>query len=501
MKLPITKRIVFATLLMPLALLVQAQREGGKTNPLLQSDFWKGKPDVTTVKAQVANGANPAELNGASFDPVVLAINNEAPTETILYLLQQKGNEVNKLTHDGRTYIFWSAARGNTEVMQYLLANGASTNIEDNHGYSAFNFAANGGQQNTAVYDLLLKHGANPKAELTHDGANAVLLAVASDPDLKLTSYLESKGLPLASKDADGNTAFDYAARSGNMVIMKKLLEKGIQPTANAMLMAAQGSRRGGNGLAVFQYLESLGLNPAVTNKNGDNALHALVRRGGNGDVIAYFISKGVNVNAANADGNTAFMNAAASGRDTATLSLLKPLVKDINQKNKAGATALALAVRGASPEVVQYLLNNGAKADLSDATGNNLVYYLFESYSPAGAKAFDAKLKMLQAAGVNIAAPAKDGNTVYHMAVAKNDLALVKMVQSLGADVNAKNSEGITPLHKAAMVSKDGAVLQYLLSVGARKDVKTAFDETAYDLARENEILSKQAVSLDFLK
>ena len=474
------------------------QRPG---NRLLTPAFWQGNPGVEAVKAEVAKGADPAQLNEMAMDPVVMAINAGAPTETILYLLAQKGNEVDKLTHDSRTYIFWAASKGNVEVMQALFAKGAKTGGQDSHGMTALNFAAAGGQQNTKVYDLLLQNGANLKTELNHDGANALLLAVGNDQELKLTSYFRSKGLDLKSKDAAGSTAFDYAARSGNLNVMKQLLAEGVKFTGNAMLMASQGTRRGANTLDVFQYLESLGIKPTVIGKNGANALHAIVRRPAQLEVIQYFLRKGVNVNQADEDGNTVFINAAASNRDTATLALLLPLVTDINQANKKGASALALAVRGNSPEVVQYLLNKGANSNVVDTKGANLVAYLFESYNSRQAKDFESKLKILQSRGVDFKAPQKDGSTVYHLAAAKNDLALLKLVQGLGADVNAKNKEGLTALHKAAMMSKDDTLLQYLLSVGAQKELKTAYNETAFDLAAENEYLTRQNVSVDFLK
>jgi ankyrin repeat protein len=107
----------------------------------------------------------------------------------------------------------------------------------------------------------------------------------------------------------------------------------------------------------------------------------------------------------------------------------------------------------------------------------------------------------MLQEAGFNPATPQKDGNTLYHLAIVKNDLPLLKRIEPLQVDVNAKNKEGLTALHKAAMLSKDDAILKYLIAVGAKKDATTAFKETAYELAKENEFLSKTNVSVDFLK
>ncbi|MFD2571571.1 ankyrin repeat domain-containing protein [Spirosoma soli] len=494
-----------------IAFSAQAQK-----NVLLESSFWQTKPDVNQVKAEVEKGSNPSQLNPMGFDPVVMAINAGAPNETVKYLLAQPGNDVSKLTHDGRIYIHWAANRGNVELMEYLLSKGSKANLEDNHGMTVLNFAAASGQPNTQVYDLCLKNGADLKKDLNHDGANALLLAIANDKDLKLTDYFVSKGLDLKSTDAAGNNAFSYAARSGNIANMKTLVEKGVAAQDNAFIMASQGSRRGPNSPEVFQYLESLNLKPTVTNKNGENALHAIVRRPRQNELIQYFLSKGVDVNQADEEGNTVFMNAAASNRDIAVLEMLVPKVKNINQANQKGVTALAMAVKGNSPEVVSYLVGKGADVKVTDKNGDNLAAYLIQSNPTAGGARgeggprpeggpqtddFAAKLKLLQEKGLDVKAPQKNGNTLYHLAVAKNDLALLKKLEPLQLDVNARNKEGITALHKAAMVSKDDAIMKYLLSIGAKKDISTNFKETAFDLASENESLSKGNISLNFLK
>lgn len=63
------------------------------------------------------------------------------------------------------------------------------------------------------------------------------------------------------------------------------------------------------------------------------------------------------------------------------------------------------------------------------------------------------------------------------------------------------KNTEGLTALQKAALISKDDSILQYLLSIGAKKDITTDMGETAYDLAKDNAYLQKNNISVDFLK
>ncbi|WEK21055.1 MAG: ankyrin repeat domain-containing protein [Candidatus Pedobacter colombiensis] len=482
-------------------------------NTLMDQSFWQGAPDVNAVKAEIAKGNNPSQLNAMSMDPVVIAISAQAPNASIEYLLTQPGNSVNKLTHDGRTYLHWAANRGNAELVEYLFNKGAKIDVEDSHGTTPLLFAASSGQQNTKIYDLFLAHGANLKKNVTHEGANVLLLAIANDKDMALTNYFISKGLDLNSTDAVGNNAFSYAAKSGNIELLKTLIQKGVKPNQNAMLMAAQGGgRRGGNaiGLPVFQYLESLGIKPATTSKSGENALHFIVRKADQRDIVAYFLSKGVNVNQADDEGNTALMLAASSNRDTAILGMLLPHVKNINQSNQKGLTALALAVKGNSIDVIRYLIAKGADVKSLDKDGNNLAYYAVESYRSQGGERsfngpkpedFDVKLAILKEKGLDVSAAQKNGNTLYHLAVAKNDPSLVKRLQPLNIDVNAKNKEGLTALHKAALIAKDDTMLKYLLSIGAKKDAVTNFKETAFDLANENETLSKNNISVNFLK
>ncbi len=475
---------------------VQAQQ-----NLLLEQSFWKSNPDVTAVKNAMAKGNDPAQFNNNSFDPVVLAINSSAPYETIKFLLSQPGNGIDKITHDSRTYLHWAANRGNTELMEYLISLGAKANVVDSHGATVLNFAAGGGQQNTKVYDLCLANGANLKKDVNNDGANALLIAIASDNDFTLTNYFVSKGIDLKSTDAAGANAFSYAAKSGNIELLNKLLAKGVKPNGTAMLMAAQGSRRGANTIDVYQYLESQGIKPNVTGKNGQNVLHAIARRPEQDAIIKHFLGKGVDVNQADEDGNTVFMNAASSNRSITTMDLLLANLKNINQTNAQGVSALMLATKGNSPEIVNYLIEKGATTSLADNNGDNLGYYLVQSYNGRRSDEFESKLKVLQAKGFNVTESQPNGSTLYHLAVAKNDLELVKLLASHKINVNAQDKEGLTALHKAAMVSQNDEMMKYLVSIGAKKDIPTGFEETAFDLASENESLVKNKIDINFLK
>lgn len=478
-------------------------------NALLDQAFWKNSPNVEAVKAEIAKGNSPSEFNPFTFDPVCLAINNGAPLETIKFLIDQQGNSVSKITHDARIYLHWAAYKGNVELVQYLIGKGSDINLEDSHEATPLVFAAGAGQANPALYEAFFKAGLDAKKKYKNE-ATLLHLSIAADKDLTLANYLVTKGLSLNDADKNGYTVFDYAARSGNIKLLKTLKEKGVKHSDNALLVAAEGSRRSANTLETYQYLvDEVKIKPTATTKNGENVLHLVARKPNQTEIIKYFLQKGVEANQADKEGNNALM-VAASGEDVSTLETLLPKIKNINVANNKGETALAIALRYGSSDVVAFLLKNGADTKATDKSGNNLAYYWLQSYRPQGGRGeggrpmpdfFEAKMKLLQEKGFNLTAAQKDGNTLYHLAVAKNDLALLQKIAALGIDLNAKNKEGMTALHKAALLAKDDTILKYLVSVGAKKDIKTDFDETAYNLAKENEFLTKNNVSVDFLK
>uniref|UniRef100_A0ABV5EXF1 Ankyrin repeat domain-containing protein n=1 Tax=Formosa undariae TaxID=1325436 RepID=A0ABV5EXF1_9FLAO len=485
-----------------LGTLVQAQQQ---SNVFLDRDFWGANPSIETIDLKIKEGNDPVKRNERSFDAVATAILGDAPLLTIEHLLSIEGNDVNKLTHDGRTYIFWAASKGNVELMEYLLKQGARTDISDDHGYNLLNFAATGGQKNTKVYDLCLENGLK-LTDVNHNGANALLLVSQRAEDFSTINYFISKGLDLNSKDADGNGIFNYVAKSGNTDMLDQLIAKGVdyknlnKEGGNAMIFASAGGRGTSNDLDVFKYLEAKGIKANVTTKNGLTPLHGLAGKTKDAAVINYFLAKGVDANQADQNGNTPFLNAAGRN-DLAIVTLLQKEVKDINATNKKGESALTLAVENNSTEVVSYLIEKGADLNIKDAEGNNLTVYLINSFSPRNKEDFKSKLELLTSKGLDVSKVQADGNTLYHLALDHKGFELLKLADQYKVDINAKNKEGITPLLKSAMSSKDDKVLKYLLENGADKSITTEFEESAFDLASENELLKANNVNINFLK
>ena len=466
-----------------------------KANIFHERNFWKANPSIKVIDEKSSKGNNISELNNNAFDAVVYAILENTDNNTIKYLLSKEGNSVNKKTHDGRTYIFWAAYKNNLELMKYLVSKDAKTNIVDDHGYTILNFAASTGQTNTKMYDYLIKMAANIKTDKNRKGANVLLLVAPYLENYSLVSYLLSKGASLEDKDNNGNGVFEYAAKGGNISFLKTLIDKGVTKGENTMIFASQGIRRKQNTLQTYKFLESVGVKTNCIDKDGKNPLHAIAYNNKDLATYRYFISKGVNANLQDNKGRSPFMNAANNN----TLEIVKFLSKkitNINSKDKKGRSALIMSVQSNNKDVVKFLLGIGANINTEDADGNTLSYYLINIFKTTE---FEDKLSILEKNGLVMNKLQYSKNTLLHIAAAQDNLALLKRLNSFNIDVNAENKDQLSALQIAAMETKSIKILEYLLSIGAHKNIKTAFNETIYDLASENELLKNS--NINFLK
>lgn len=478
-----------------------------QNNIFLSRDYWKLNPSIDKIKNDILNGNDPTQMNFYGFDAVVYSLLENVNYPSIKYLLEIEGNELEKKTHDSRTYIFWAAYKANLKIMDYLLRKDVQTNIYDSNGNNPITFAASTGQKNIEVYNLFEKYGSILTDEINRDGANILLLICPFLEDYKEIEYFTSKGFSIEDKDLKGNNIFNYSSKKGNISFLKKLVEKGVNPKItskdgwNAISFACQGTRNHSNSLNTFKYLESLGIEVNFTLKNGFTPIHLLVNKYKDPDIFNYFIKKGVDVNQQDINGNTAFINAAFKN-DIKIIDLLFKSVDNINLSNKKGITALMSAVQNNSPSVVSYLLENGSDPFLKDIYDNNIAFYLIESFKRENLEQFNNKVTLLNTYGFEIDdTPQGGGNSLIHITAKKMDLDLVKWLMQYKLNINQKNEEGNTALHIVAMKAKNDKILKFLIRNGANKEIKTDFNESAMDLALENELLLKNKINLNFLK
>ncbi|MEL7120445.1 MAG: ankyrin repeat domain-containing protein [Bacteroidota bacterium] len=479
---------------------------GQEANILLNRDFWRSSPDVETIKEKIKAGNDPVAMTPFAFDATTYSIIDKAPIESTKYLLSLAGNEVSKITHDGRNYLLWAAYAGNVELVEYLIEKGSDINLVDDHGYAVIPFCATTGQSNTKVYDVLIKNGADLNST-NRDGANSILLiAKHLNEDLSMIDYFQSKGLKIDSKDSEGNGLFNYAAVKGNKVLMEKAIELGLpykeenENGGNAMIFASRGYRGSVNPLSIYEYMEDLGIKANVVTKDGETPLHNIARRAKDPAIYEFFIKKDIDINQADASGNTMLLNAVNGSNNEIAMEYMDK-VEDINHQNKDGHSALTYAVRRNNIALMKALMKEGADASVLDKDGNNLAAHLFQTYNDRNQDAFDEVLTSLQKEKVKFDVKQAKGNTLVHIAVDKNSEFLLNQALAMGGDLDVKNDDGLAPIHLAVMKAKDSSMINLLINKGADKSLKTDFEESVYDLAAENELLKKTGFDLDILK
>lgn len=168
----------------------------------------------------------------------------------------------------------------------------------------------------------------------------------------------------------------------------------------------------------------------------------------GDPNAVKRLLTNGAPVRTVNRDGFaplvSAVMLGASADKHLHALEIVKLLVEadaDIEQQGPQGNTPLAAAAGvGNSPDIVEYLLNNGANVNVRGYGGTTALYQSVRSK-----KAQIAELLILHGANVN--AKTDDGWTPLHFAATNGMEATTKLLIDKGVNVNSKDAEGKTSL------------------------------------------------------
>ena len=366
-------KYLFLLFLIGITTLVKAQ----ESNVFLNRDYWKTNPSIEEVKREIQKGHSISELDRYDFDAVSWAILENVDNTTIKQMIMMDGNGAHKITHDGRSYVFWAAYKNNLDLMSFLIEKGTDMKLIDAHGYSLANFCAVTGQMNTELYELCIQHGSVLSEEKNKDGANALLLIIPFLTDSEMIRYFESKGLDVKSIDANGNNAFVYAARSGNKKMMKLFVDRGMDPKINnssALFFAARGMRRNPNGIDVYKYLDSLGLDLKAVNSEKNNLLHVLARKSEDSILLEYLVEKGVGVNDKNTKGETPIMKAIQSNNKV-SLNVLNRNESDFDVQDNDGNTLWHHAIEHEDKEICLLLLKYNVELNAMNQQGMSALH------------------------------------------------------------------------------------------------------------------------------
>jgi len=229
-----------------------------------------------------------------------------------------------------------------------------------------------------------------------------------------------------------------------------------------------------------------------------DPSLLDAVQAGDHAAAMRLVSAKGTDVNAAEADGSTAIMYAAAND----DVELVRALIKagaNVKLSNQLGTSAITEASILGSAPIIDALLKAGADPNYKTLDGETPIMAVGRSGKVDAAK-------LLLDAGANINAKENwGGQSALMWAAARGQADMVKFLASKGADLNDHgkanqwerkiiqeprpkdmNKGGFTALHYAA---REGcaACVQNLLAAGADPDSEDPDRETPLLLALQN--------------
>jgi cytohesin len=257
--------------------------------------------------------------------------------------LLAKGASPSLLDANQRTPLHWAALNGKKDAAELLIAKGADPNAPDAGHSTPLYWAAAMGRKD--VVELLLDKGANPNARCFLGRTPLDLPAARGDQDT--VALLLAKGADVQARDKGGSTVLHYAAQGSSTDLVKLLLDKGVDPNAkNGMactpLHFASIYGRADNAEALL----AKGADPKAVDQLGRQPLHCAAfgmgrafdaqagrmpegktlvgeMAKGRAQIVKMLLDRGVDPNAKDAKGNTP-LSLASSQRYTDIVALLK---------------------------------------------------------------------------------------------------------------------------------------------------------------------------------
>lgn len=335
----------------------------------------------------------------------------------ILHLVEHYLNEgarIDASDSQGATALHKAFGNGHVEVVQVLLENGAAIGLQDRSGHDALLWAAS--RNRLSVLRLLLQNGSDPRVNASDGLGNSTLFYATSRgyaETLKLLAEYENESSRLdqsmrdalrlvAGRGDRGKVRFrmcygmDWiisqrsllmlikeAARNGEVAVMKAMFQAGVDvrtplPIGGHSLQDVAGS---GHLKAVQSPIEE-GNDLFLDGENSDPPLHGAIDND-EMESVTLFPKNGADVNARNAEGDTAFVyqggiyDDAGRGRVQLIKLLLEKGADLAATDGKSNRKSLQWAVSSRDEALVQLLLQH----ESCNAARKNAMLYLTRLY------------------------------------------------------------------------------------------------------------------------
>lgn len=401
---------------------------------------------------------------------------------------------------DGTTALHWATNLDNVEIVDLLLAHGASPDAATDFGVTPLSLAATNGS--ARIIERLLKAGANPNLALP-TGETPLMTAARTGDVGSVAALLSYHADPNAKETGLGQTALMWAVAEGHAGAVAQLLEHGasVEAASSSGFTALMFAARDGN-IGIARTLLSSGAPIDAASVSGDTALSVGVVRG-QVDLAEFLLDQHANPNIDKA-GYTPLHWAVAKWETGMT--------HDYAEAQGEWATLGGIPAPR-KLELIKALLHHGADPNArARKSPPRFGVYLFTPGNLSGATPFyfaamsaDVDvLRLLVANGADPLLTVADGTTALMMACGQgrtegesvisdeqSRLAAEYMVTLGVGDINAANKQGDTALHSAATQGLDETI-RFLVSKGGDLRLKNKKDETPLKIAEGVTLLAQ---------
>jgi ankyrin repeat protein len=335
-------------------------------------------------------GADPSAATSGAPPLVACAQRGAVPA---VQLLIARGADVNaKDTWRGQTPLMWAAAENHADLIKVLLAGGAAVDARSNGNFTALMFAVR--QDAREAVRLLVAAGAD--VNLTGPNGQDLLRLAITNRHYTLAATLLDAGARPMTRNKQGSTPLHelIASRSqprhndnqfialgdgespqlSSLELLKKLVAQGADPNARTEPTPIVHERWTDKGIysAARPFMDN-GVNL------GGATPYLLAAQAADAEAMRLLHTLGADPRLATYANNTAVMLAAGIGhvegsrryrpeRDALeAVKLAAAAGVDVNASNANGQTALHGAVYRAANTIIRYLVEAGARTDFQD--------------------------------------------------------------------------------------------------------------------------------------
>lgn len=323
-------------------------------------------------------------------------------------------------------------ARRSAEMIDVLLAAGATVSAKDGRGYSAFMMAAELNDVN-ALQRLVQHATVDVETKAFHQRQSAEM---QGNPGMQLIAFRQRFGLDYWNY-CYSETALMIAARFGRLGAVNALLDLGAYVNARndqgytALMLAARFDRP-----EIITALCARGANMSLSIGEGFTALGIAIYRASEA-VVSALISAGANVHQKiDHIDSTPLMLAVRQGGNH-LLSLLVDAGAHLEAEDRVGCTALAIAVEAQDLDDVQTLLGLGA-CPRGGVSGKVLPLVI------AAEKDNDVMVSLLLGSGAAINARDRHGMTALMSAAQHRSKKVFMCLIQAGADPSLSSDAGM---------------------------------------------------------